>query len=211
MCICVHVCEWCQCGGCSCVLVRLCERGGYVSTWCLWRSEDNLGCQSSPSTLFWDRPSCVLSTAFVKLAGPTKLQKVSCLYFPSPGELQMVMVSMWLPRGFWMSRLRSSCLHDKLVPMKPFPRPQTYRFLFPPRCHLLRCSLGRLILRLPSCSSELQAALWVKSDKQMVKDARLLTYSGGFKNQHGGQEKQYITWAPTRYAHILHIPIAWSL
>lgn len=125
MCICVHVCEWCQCGGCSCVLVRLCERGGYVPTWCPWRSEDNLGCQSSPSTLFWDRPSCVLSTAFVKLAGPTKLQKVSCLYFPSPGELQMVMVSMWLPRGFWMSRLRPSCLHDKLVPRKPFPRPHS--------------------------------------------------------------------------------------
>lgn len=38
-------------------------------------SEDNLGCQSSPSTLLRDRPSCVFSAASVELAGPQSCRK----------------------------------------------------------------------------------------------------------------------------------------
>lgn len=69
------VCEWRQCGGCSCVLRRLCERG------CVWAHMMPVEVRRQPwlsvltSTLFWDRPSCVFSTAFVKLAGPQSCRK----------------------------------------------------------------------------------------------------------------------------------------
>lgn len=174
------VCEWRQCGGCSCVLMRLCERG------CVWAHMMPVEVRRQPwlSVLTFhlvlrQALLCVFH-GFCQTSWPTKLQKVPCLYFPSPGgtgdDHDKHVASTWtldVQTSSLHDKLRSS-LHDKHVPMKPVPSPTTHRFLSPLHCHLLRCSLGWLTLRLPSCSSELQAALLVKSDKETVKDARLL-------------------------------------
>lgn len=105
-CVCVHVYVFeCTCMHVS-VCVCVCERTYRCmhTSLCVWKWEDNLGYQSSPSTLI--ETGSLLSFVSAWVSCPTVLQRSShlCLPYCQRSSIHV---------GSWGFELSSSCMHSK--------------------------------------------------------------------------------------------------